>query len=319
MTVWQDPTTDEGYLIFATDNNANLAIASLNDGYTNASEVLYNFTDVYWEAPGVIKRQDTFYLLYSPQDGWTPDDNGWMKAPAMKVRLRVSLFNKTVIDKMQGPWTKPKQLAPKPSDTCLTQNGYDITIKGTKNTTYMYLGDRWNGVELFSSGYAFMPLVFGDDTLRIHNTGGWTLNAETGEWSDLDFDAIHAANTNSTQLVSCASTCAGGKAANMTNSTGFEFEWTGEAGDYVVQIQYSYDGAANAFSQIAANVDQVPAKGYALLESSQDNYKQQAAIPLKLQKGSTTTMNLVQWDGSEVLIEGVRVYELLSGSSVASP
>lgn len=49
MTVWQDPDTDEAYLVFATDNNANLAIASLNSDYTNVTAILYNFTNVYWE------------------------------------------------------------------------------------------------------------------------------------------------------------------------------------------------------------------------------------------------------------------------------
>ena len=85
MTVWQDPDTGDAYLIFATDGNANLAIASLNDDYTNVVEVLHNFTDVYWEAPGVFKDGDTFYLLISPQNGWTPTPNLWMSATSMSV------------------------------------------------------------------------------------------------------------------------------------------------------------------------------------------------------------------------------------------
>lgn len=85
MTVWQDPDTHEGYLVFATDNNANLAIATLNDDYTNTTAIISNFTNVYWEAPGVFHNDGSFYLLLSPQNGWTPTPNLWMSAPSMSV------------------------------------------------------------------------------------------------------------------------------------------------------------------------------------------------------------------------------------------
>lgn len=85
MTVWQDPVTHEAYLVFATDNNANLAIATLNDDYTNTTAVVSNFTNVYWEAPGVFRDGNRFYLLTSPQNGWTPTPNKWLSAPSMSV------------------------------------------------------------------------------------------------------------------------------------------------------------------------------------------------------------------------------------------
>ena len=75
MTVWKDPDTGSGYLVFATTDNADLEIASLDSDYYNVSEGLYTFRDVYWEAPGIFKIDGTFYLLYSRQDGWTPTDN----------------------------------------------------------------------------------------------------------------------------------------------------------------------------------------------------------------------------------------------------
>ncbi|KYG47691.1 glycoside hydrolase family 43 protein [Acidomyces richmondensis BFW] len=204
MTVWQDPDTDEAYLVFATDNNANLAIASLNSDYTNVTAILYNFTNVYWEAPGVFKYEDKFYLLVSPQNGWTPTPNLWMTAPSMS-----------------GPWTSAADLAPSDAYTYLTQNAYDIVIEGTKETTHVYLGDRWNGNELYSSTYSFMPLVFENGNLTIHNTGGWTLDVQTGEWWDLKYSSITAAKSTSSQLVSCSDECPGGEAAKMTNTQDF--------------------------------------------------------------------------------------------------
>jgi Glycosyl hydrolases family 43 len=87
MGVYQDPDTDDAWLIFATNDNADLAIATLNDDYTNTTEVVYTFSSVYWEAPGVIKNEDTYYLLVSPQNGWTPTANLWLSATSMSVGL----------------------------------------------------------------------------------------------------------------------------------------------------------------------------------------------------------------------------------------
>jgi len=103
----------------------------------------------------------------------------------------------------------------------LTQNAYDIVIQGTNKITHIYLGDRWNGNELYSSTYSFLPLVFDNGNLTIHNTGGWTLDVRTGEWQNLDYTSITAAQSTSTDLVSCSDGCPGGKAANMTNTQDF--------------------------------------------------------------------------------------------------
>ena len=122
MTVWKDPDDGSVYLIFATNGNADLEIASLDGDYYNVSEGLYTFSNVYWEAPRVFKIDGTYYLLYSRQDGWTPTDDYYMTAKSMS-----------------GPWSEPTLLAPADAYTYLTQNAYDITIDGSESTTYLYL------------------------------------------------------------------------------------------------------------------------------------------------------------------------------------
>lgn len=70
MTIWKDPDDGTAYLIYATNNNADFSIASLDDDYYNVNETQYTFKGVYQEAPGVLKIDGQFYLLFSPQDGW---------------------------------------------------------------------------------------------------------------------------------------------------------------------------------------------------------------------------------------------------------
>lgn len=291
MTVWQDPDTHEGYLIFATDNNANLAIAQLNDDYTNTTKVVSNFTNVYWEAPGVVKRDGVFYLLTSPQNGWTPTANLWMSAPSMS-----------------GPWSAAKDLAPAGSFTYLTQNAYDITINGKHTTTYLYFGDRWNGNLLYSSTYSFLPLIVNETGVSIHNSGGWALDAASGEWSDLPFTPITAAESSSKHLVTCPDSCAGGKAANVTDDNSFTFRWSGHSGEKVVQVEYTYLGPSNSFLVLGAAVNGVMAKESAALESCMANYTQLAPLTLNLPKDATVELKLLDWNGDEVLVSGVQVY-----------
>ncbi|OJJ47329.1 hypothetical protein ASPZODRAFT_65375 [Penicilliopsis zonata CBS 506.65] len=292
MGVYQDPDTDEAYLIFATDDNANLAIALLNDDYTNTTEVVYNFTDVYWEAPGVIKNDDTFYLIVSPQNGWTPTANIYMTASSMS-----------------GPWSDYEELAPTEAYTYLSQNAYDLTIVGSEETTFVYFGDRWNGDELFSSTYSFLPLeIDSSGTMTLHNTGGWSLDVETGAWADLSYTSITAAESSSRTTVSCTDDCSGGKAVSMTDSTTFTFTWDGSDGDKIMQVQYTYSGSDNSFLNLGVTVGGVAVAGNVLIESTIAVYTQQAPIPLTLSEGDEVVISLLNWNGDSVLIEGVDIY-----------
>ncbi|KJX95707.1 hypothetical protein TI39_contig1251g00001, partial [Zymoseptoria brevis] len=135
---------------------------------------------VFQEAPGVFLIDGTYHLLFSPQDGWTPTDNGCHTAPSMS-----------------DPWSETTLLSPRGTYVYLTQNAYDITIDGTQATTYLYLGDHWHAAQLGSSTYAFYPVTYASDkkSLSLHYTSGWTLDLETGTATDLPFDTISAANS----------------------------------------------------------------------------------------------------------------------------
>ncbi|SMR51423.1 unnamed protein product [Zymoseptoria tritici ST99CH_3D1] len=302
MTIYKDPSTSIAYLIFATNGNADFEIASLDEDYYNVVKSEYTFKGVFQEAPGVFLIDGTYYLLFSPQDGWTPTDNGYHTAPSMS-----------------GPWSATTLLSPKGTYAYLTQNAYDITIKGTQATTYLYLGDHWNAAQLGSSTYAFYPVTYDPSkkSLSLHYTSGWTLDLESGTVADLPFDTISATDstTPKEQLVDCASTdCPGGKAAKLTPSaTKFTFTWptTGAAGKKVVYIQYTYNGPKNAFKHARARVDGVEVTGWAALETTRGSgFSQRAPLTMEVKGGSEVELEVLDLgSGEEVLVEGVLVYE----------
>ena len=215
---------------------------------------------------------------------------------------------------MSGPWSEPTLLAPAEAYTYLTQNAYDITIEGTESTLYLYYGDHWNADALGSSTYSFYPVTVADGQLSLHQTGGWTMDVNAGTWSDLPFDRITAADstTDSGTLVDCEDGCAGGKAANMTVDTTFSFTWSGDVGEKVVGIEYTYTGPKNSFRHIGATVDGAALEGNALLETSRvNNVTQEAPFQMKLAADSKVVLTLLDYDDNDLLIDGVKIYDYI--------
>lgn len=197
---------------------------------------------------------------------------------------------------MAGPWSEATLLAPEGSYAYLTQNAYDIVIKGSEQTTYLYYGDHWSGTQLGSSTYSFHPATHDGETLSLHNTGAWTLDLETGTWSDLPFDSTTAADSTTSKdtLVACEDGCTGGQAANMTSDSSFSFTYSGSAGAKVLGIEYVYDGPKNKFLHIAVTVNGAQASGNALLETSRGTtFAQEALFPVKLASGDEVSMELL--------------------------
>ncbi|OTA28129.1 hypothetical protein BTJ68_09914 [Hortaea werneckii EXF-2000] len=237
----------------------------------------------------VARLTDDYY-----NDGWTPTDNYYMTASSMA-----------------GPWSEPTLLAPEGAYSYLTQNAYDIAIDGSEQTTYLYYGDHWSGNQLGSSTYAFYPVIANSSGLTLHCTGGWSLDIATGQWTDLAYTAITAADstTPASTLIPCDDACAGGMAANMTADQTFAFVWSGEAGDKVLGIQYVYDGPKNAFKHIGVTVDGETVEGNALPETTRGTtFSQEVPFPATLREGSEVVLTLLDADGSEFFVEGVKVY-----------
>jgi hypothetical protein len=295
MTIWKDPDDGAAYLIYATNNNADFSIASLDEDYYAPNATLHTFPGVYWEAPGVFKIDGIYYLLFSSQDGWTPVDNRYLRS-----------------ESMAGPWSEATLLAPQGAYAYLTQNAYDIVISGSKQTTYLYYGDHWSGNQLGSSTYSFHPVTLTNTTLSLYNTGAWTLDLQTGYWNDLPYSRITAADstTSNTTLVACEDGCTGGVAANMTSDTSFSFTYSGTAGAKVLGIEYVYNGPKNRFLHLAITVNGVEVEGNALVETSRGTtVAQEVPFPVELASGDEASLELLDWDGNAFLVDGVKVYE----------
>jgi hypothetical protein len=157
---------DDGkaYFISAANENADLVIYELTDDYLDIErEVITLWKGSWREAPAMAKFEGTYYLVTSGATGWDPNQAKYATAT-----------------NIAGPWSELKNLGN--STTYDSQSTYIIPIHGTKTTTFIFAGDRWQDPDLVSSKYIWLPLKRNGTTLTLDYYDTWQINLRTGEW-----------------------------------------------------------------------------------------------------------------------------------------
>ena len=159
---------DDGkaYFVSAANENADLVLYELTPDYLAiARQIAVLFKGAYREAPALFKRDGRYYLITSGATGWDPNQAKYTSASSI-----------------EGPWSALQNLGD--ATTYDTQSTYVIPVQGSRATTYIYAGDRWQDPDLGSSKYIWLPLVVGADArLALDYYPEWSLDLASGEWS----------------------------------------------------------------------------------------------------------------------------------------
>ena len=103
-------------------------IYRLADDYMTADTMYVDTALVHsGESPAMFRRGDTYYLMYSNLTSWERNDNFYFTAPSVA-----------------GPWTRQGLFCPEGTLTWNSQCTYVLPIIHPKDTTWMYMGDRWS-------------------------------------------------------------------------------------------------------------------------------------------------------------------------------
>jgi hypothetical protein len=116
------------------------------------------------EAPAMFKHEGRYYLITSACTGWDPNQAQYATASSIG-----------------GPWSSRTNIGN--STTFDSQSTFVIPIQGSKATSYVYVGDRWQDPDLVSSKYVFLPLKLDAASLGLDYYDAWQLNLTTGVWS----------------------------------------------------------------------------------------------------------------------------------------
>jgi hypothetical protein len=207
---------DDGkaYFLSASNNNADLSLYALTDDYTNVkSQIATLWTGSYREAPAIMKADGHYFIVNSAATNWDPNQQKYATATSMTGAFGSlgNVGNATGYD---------------------TQTAFVIPFVGSKTTTYIYAGDRWQDPDLKSSKYIWLPIKVSGTKLAMDYYDSWQLDVTTGEWSAAGKDAGFLPQTG-WSLVRADSEETSGEDGHATNafddspSTFWHTQWQG--------------------------------------------------------------------------------------------
>ncbi len=140
-------------------------IYKLSDDYKSISEQVNKAFEKGFEAPAIFKKDSLYYFLGSDLSGWERNDNYYFTATSLK-----------------GPWTKQGFIAPQGTLTWNSQTTFVLPIEGVKETTYMFMGDRWSFPKQASAAtYVWQPLTVSGYTISLPEfKEAWKIDLKTG-------------------------------------------------------------------------------------------------------------------------------------------
>lgn len=160
MGTFQD-TDGNGYVLLHGGD-----IYKLADDYKSVTEQVNKSFESGFESPTLFRKGSTYYFIGSHLTSWEKNDNYYFTA--------TSLY---------GPWEKRGLIAPENTLTWNSQSTFVLPIQGNKETTYMYMGDRWSYPKQASSAtYVWQPLVVSGASVSIPEfQDAWKIDLKSGK------------------------------------------------------------------------------------------------------------------------------------------
>lgn len=173
QTVFTDEDTGKSYLVYSYGRGRHKIYIS-EIGLKNDTITLLNFKQVFKgegrEGNCMFKYKGKYYLAASQLYGWDG-----------------SLAYYLVADDIWGPYLPENdmQVVPGVEDDYahISQTGFFYTIRGSKQETVVFCGDRWANFAGNGLGYnQWCPLSFDGYVPYFNSLNSWELNEKTGEW-----------------------------------------------------------------------------------------------------------------------------------------
>ncbi len=153
------------YFISTTDENTNLGLFLLSEDYHEAISKTVLCEGMRREAPAIVNINGTYHMISSACTGWEPNQ--------AKITTSKSLT--------EG-WASLKDIGDR--ITFDTQASSILTIKGTKGTVYIYVGDRWKDPDLPNSKIIMLPIEFENGEMVLRYRKQWKLDVKRGVWKE---------------------------------------------------------------------------------------------------------------------------------------
>lgn len=170
--------------VFTDDNGKSYLVYSYGSGRSRIylSEIglkdgkitLLDCNEVYKgsgrEGNCMFKYKGKYYICASDLYGWNSSNVYYLESSYI-----------------YGPYTPTNSMLKMPGAKedygHVTQTGFFYTLKGTKEETVIYCGDRWSDFAGNGNGYnQWCPISFVNNAPYFNSLSQWSLDAVTGEW-----------------------------------------------------------------------------------------------------------------------------------------
>ncbi|TDD95720.1 family 43 glycosylhydrolase [Flavobacterium cellulosilyticum] len=210
-------------------------IYKLSEDYKSVVEQINPNMTSGFESPTMFKKEGLYYFIGSHLTSWERNDNYYYTSNSIK-----------------GPWISRGLIAPEGSLTWNSQCTFVLPIVGTKDITYMFMGDRWSFPKQASSAtYVWQPLLVSGTSLSMPTyQEGWQINVATGIASTLKTVDTTIENTDKQiQYTGNWKHINNGNSGSVSKSdekdSSFSIQFSGQ------QIAlYSYVGVENGYAKI---------------------------------------------------------------------
>ena len=159
--VFQD---DDGtaYFISTTNENQDLGLFRLSDDYLEPVEHTVLFPGERREAPAIVRVGGMYFMFSSACTGWDPNQCKMSYSKSLK----------------EG-WSPLENVGDRIAFD--TQAASVLRIFGEKQTTYLYVGDRWMDPTLPESKTIIFPISFDGTTCDFRYSAKFSINYKTGD------------------------------------------------------------------------------------------------------------------------------------------
>jgi len=173
QTVFTDEDSGKSYLVYSYGSGRNKIYVSeigVKDGLVSLLDCTKVFQGESREGNCMFKYKGKYYMAASNIYGWD-----------------ASYAYYLVADDIRGPYLPTNDMqVMKGSESDyahVTQTGFFFNVKGSKQETVVYCGDRWANFAGNGLGYnQWFPLSFENATPYFNSLNSWDLDVKTGEW-----------------------------------------------------------------------------------------------------------------------------------------
>lgn len=160
---------DDGtaYFISTTEENQHLGLFKLSDDYLSAVEHTRLFSGQSREAPAIVRLGNTYFMIFSACSGWDPNQASYSHSRSLTSGWsgRINIGNSISYD------TQPASI---------------LTVQGSKGTSYLYVGDRWQDPGLSESKTIMFPIQFSGTSITYTYRQQFDLDLATGTFRETD-------------------------------------------------------------------------------------------------------------------------------------